>query len=114
MPVTTQTGQADTRLAKRTIAGTISVTTSLSTTEQFEHLRATRILNESGGAVVLTVYQRNPVTGNFVLAKDIGTDGVLASLADGASLELPPALFGSDFLKLVGDGAANLHFLSAD
>lgn len=67
---------------------------------------AGRIINNSGAAVTVTVYEADAHDGDYALCDDVGTAGVLPEIADGESLEIPTKLKGSAWLKFVADDTA--------
>lgn len=85
-----------------TAGGALATSTPVS----FVSARFGRILNNSGAAVTLTVYEAEKADGTYTLCDDVGTAGVLSAIADGESLRLPEALEGCAWLKFVAADTA--------
>mgnify|MGYP006908207156 CR=1 FL=1 len=84
-------------------AQSVALTASLSTTPviHFGPFRTGRILNRSGGAVTITVYECEEAQGTYVKCDDVGTAGALSAIDNNESLALPTALEGCNYLKFV-------------
>lgn len=73
-----------------------------------------RIMNESGGAVTVTLYDAKTINGTALSPKD--ADGIAPAaitLADDESRELPPGYSGVTWLVIVGSAAADNISLKA-
>lgn len=99
-----------------TVPFTLAVTDELATTGLLAYGRynAGRIIVadlETGAGVDLTVYESDLPQGTFRKCDDVGTAGVLATIALDESAQLPTALAGCAWLKFVGSVAATLKVM---
>ena len=92
----------------RSHAQTVTLTTSEATTEAFRYTDRVsgRILMPSTANVSLTFYECDTVDGTYALCDDVGTNGaVTITAATVLSEQIPTALTGSRFIKMVPDAA---------
>ena len=82
---------------------TLALTDSVTTTGvlHYGNFSSGRIINCSGGAVTLTIYECETFNGEYAKCDDVGTAGALAAIEDNETFEIPTKLAGCLFLKFV-------------
>lgn len=98
-------------MSKNSASQRVSVTTSLATTPEviFSDQVVGRIRIPSGSSITtLTFYDCEEPAGEFALAIDAATNGVL-TVAAGRSYKIPYELVGAGCLKIVGNAAGEIY-----
>lgn len=73
----------------------------------FRGWRGGEIIMRSGSTATITIYSSPTEDGAFCAKKAAGTALTITIDDTSTAYELPPELFGSNFLKLIGDAAGS-------